>query len=71
MIFSIAYELAFSRSKSLVRVRCTTTPNRALTSFVLFPSSFSHSMLLRAASADSVSLNRMTYPVLVVLTPAT
>ena len=71
MIFSIACAFAFSRSKSSVGVRCTTTSNLALTSFVLFPSSCSHSMLLRAASADAVSLNRMTYPVLVVPTPAT
>lgn len=53
MIFSIAWALAVSKSNSSVGVRCTTTPNRGFTSFVLFPSSFSHSVLLRAASVDS------------------
>lgn len=71
MTFSTACVFVFSRSKSSVEVRCTTTLNRASTSSVLLPSSFGHSVLLRAASADSVSLNRITYPVLVVLTAAT
>lgn len=71
MIFSIACAFTFSRLKLSIGVRCTTTPNRSLTSFVLFPNSFSHSLLLRAASADSRSLNRITYQVFVVPTPAT
>lgn len=66
MIFSIVCAFAFSKSKSSIGVRCTTTPNCGFTSFVLFPSSFNHSVLLRAASADAQLLNRMTYPVLVV-----
>lgn len=71
MTFSMACAFALSRSKSSFGVRCTTIPNHGLTSLALFPSSFSHSMLLQASSADSVSLNPMTYSVLVVPTPAT
>ncbi|OJZ80472.1 hypothetical protein ASPFODRAFT_707876 [Aspergillus luchuensis CBS 106.47] len=51
--------------------RLNTIPNRAFTTLVLFPSSSSHSVLFRAVSADWVSRNRMAYPVLVVLMPAT
>ncbi|CAG7949849.1 unnamed protein product [Penicillium salamii] len=60
MIFSMAWVFALSKLKCSVGVRCTTMPNRGFTIFVLFPSSFNHSVLLRASSADSVSLNRIT-----------
>jgi hypothetical protein len=46
-------------------------PNRGLTSSVSLPSSRSHSLFSRAASADAVSLNLITYPVFVVPIPAT
>jgi hypothetical protein len=54
MNFSAAWVGPVSRSNSFVGVRCTTTPNRGLTSFVLLPSLCSHSVLLRANSADYV-----------------
>ena len=71
VIFSIPCFLLLSRSKSSVGVRWTTIPKRGFTSFMSLPSSPSHSMLVQATSADWGSLNLITYPVLVVPTPAT
>ena len=44
---------------------------RGLTGFVLLPSLFNHSVLMQAASVDSMFLNKISYPVFVVPIPAT
>jgi hypothetical protein len=71
VIFLIAAILSLLRSNPYVGIWCTATPKRGFTSLVSLPSSFNYSVLLRAVSANSESLNRITYPVFVVPIPAT
>ena len=70
-IFWIPCVFPLSRLKSSVGTWCTMIPNWGFTSLVSLPSSSSHVVLLCAVSADWASLNWITYPVFVVLTPAT
>jgi hypothetical protein len=70
-ILRITLSLSRSRSSPCVGIWWIATLNRGLTNLVPLPNSRSHSVLLRAVSANSGSLNRITYLVLVVPIPAT
>jgi hypothetical protein len=71
IIGAMLARLPISRSNPCVGTWCAATTNRGLTSLVSLPNSRCPSVLLRALSADKESLNRITYPVLVVPIPAT
>lgn len=71
VISLMAPTLSLPTSSPWVGGWCTATPNRGVTSLVSLPSSFNHSLLLRANSTDAGSLNRITYPFSVVPIPVT